>query len=228
MKKLPYEIVWVDFPDIKAKAKAVGAPPTRVNADGSEGYTVPFVVIEAPKSPTPIVLSDSTTIVKYLDETFPDPNVPLFPTETRVLDSIFDHYLSEKVVGPAIRFVFPAIANTLPPHCLQRFKDSRKAAFGVPFEVLAPSDSESRSALRKGLEEAFDGLALLLDAGGKGNHRLNDGKVTFAEIKLAAYLWLIRATDKDEDGAWAILKERNDGRWARVLEVPEYKVLTTL
>jgi glutathione S-transferase len=228
LKKLAYQTVWVDIQDIESKAKAIGAPPSQTNADGSEVYTVPIVVVETPSSPTPVVLSNSATIVRYLDKIFPDPSATLFPAETRVLDSVYSQFHNEKVAGRAVGYVLPAVVDSLPVHCQKWYKDTRKRTFGVPYDVLAPNDSAARAEKRRSFEEAFDNLAILLDAGGKGNYRLSNGKVTYAEIELAAIVWWIRASDRNEDGAWAILKERNDGRWAKLLEVPEYKALAIL
>jgi glutathione S-transferase len=227
LKKLAYQTVWVNFRDIEAKAKEVGAPPSKTNADGSDGYTVPFIVIQTPSSSKPVVLSDSLKIIKYLDEAFPDPSLTLFPPDTRVLDAVFSRYFLEKVGMPIVYYITPANVSMLPSDSQQHFKDTRMKTMGIAYEVLAPGDPAERAKLRKGFEDAFDGLATLLDAGGEGNFRINDGRVTFAEIDYAAMLWLVRGSSGNEDGAWTILKERNEGRWAKLLDLPEYDILNT-
>ncbi|KAG1841903.1 hypothetical protein DFJ58DRAFT_732251 [Suillus subalutaceus] len=61
-KGLPYEVVWVEFCDIAATMKGIGASPT-----AGERYTVP--VIKDPN--TGAVVSDSHAIAKYLGRDLP-------------------------------------------------------------------------------------------------------------------------------------------------------------
>ena len=227
MKHIPYETIWVDHPDIAAKAKAVGARPARTNADGSQDYTVPFVVITHVNSPDPLVLSDSRAINEYLDATYPDPSAPLFPPSMRVLDSICSQFLSTNVFPAVYRATVPAIAASLPERAQKFYKDACVNTYGFSFSSLECEDPMFRHKTLPALQRALDLLATHMDAGGIGNHRLLglEAKVTHAELELVSVLFLARIADGADGGAWEAIRDRNEGRWTELLNVPEYKVL---
>jgi glutathione S-transferase len=82
----------VEFLDIAATMEIIGASPT---AGGM--YTVP--VIKDPN--TGAVVSDSHTITKYLDETYPDK--PLIPRRAHVLLQTFESLFMDTVLKPSSR-----------------------------------------------------------------------------------------------------------------------------
>ncbi|KAF8509530.1 hypothetical protein BU17DRAFT_70416 [Hysterangium stoloniferum] len=66
-KGIPYNTVWVEYPEIAATMRKIGAAPTSTKPDGSPHYTIPMG--------SPTVISDSWKIVEYLEETYPSSGV---------------------------------------------------------------------------------------------------------------------------------------------------------
>ncbi len=68
MKKLPYQTIFLELPDIEPLAKQIGAAPTGTRRDGvTPLYTVPIIHDHA----TGAVVSESAAIAAYLDRTYP-------------------------------------------------------------------------------------------------------------------------------------------------------------
>lgn len=222
-RKISYETVWIDFPEVEATAKAVGAPPTMLpKADGTPGYTVPFVTIASPNKPT-IALSDSFTIVEYLNKEFPDPTNLLLPSETRVFQKIFSKYLADNILRAAVPFVVPGFVAVQRKEKQAWFIETRKKTLGATLEDVIPVDEANIALAWKKFEAAFDDLAAHLDKGGEGNYRVT-GNVSYAEFELVSLLNLIKRLTFEE-GWKKRLETRNDGRWAKLMGLPIYKEL---
>ena len=69
-KKIPYKVEWVNFPEIEAMCKSIGAAPSGKKTDGKPHYTVPVIKIEPPtgSSDPVVVLSDSYNIAQYIEQ----------------------------------------------------------------------------------------------------------------------------------------------------------------
>lgn len=80
---MAYTTVWIEYPDIEALYKKLGAEPYEMH-NGKPYYCLP--VIQDPK--TGAVISDSTRIAYYLDSTYPD-TPKLIPAGTHVLQKVF-------------------------------------------------------------------------------------------------------------------------------------------
>jgi glutathione S-transferase len=216
-KKIPYETHWVQFSQVEPTAKAIGAPPTGKKADGSGHYTVPFITFESKGKPI-VAISDSTLIAEYIEKTYPDPENPLFPAQERVLHAIFSAYLKEKLLPNIGPIHAPELAKALLPEEAKWFAESREAVSGKKF--VPPTDEQRGAALAK-FEAFFDELSAHLDRTGDGNFRVTGGKVTYAEIELVGYIRTCKAINGQ---GWASLKTRNGGRFAKLLEIPEYQL----
>ncbi|EJD06830.1 uncharacterized protein FOMMEDRAFT_165518 [Fomitiporia mediterranea MF3/22] len=217
-KKIPYENVWLGFRDIEATAKAVGASPTKVNADGNPGYTIPFITVTNNDKQT-TAISDSIKIAQYIEEAFPDPEHKLFPAETRVFQSVFSTYLTDKTRG-AYSVVFLRLVNLLLDNDREWFIESRRRIGGRSVEEMVPQDEASMQIAWKNFDAVFDELAAHLDKAGEGNYRITGG-VSYSEFELVSFLNLIYRLSFDE--AWKRLKGRNGGRWEKLLNLPVYK-----
>lgn len=93
---------------------------------------------------------------------------------------------------------------------------------GATFDQIVPQDEASVARLWKSFDAAFDDLAAYLDHAGEGNFRVT-GDVSYAELELVSLLNLVKRTSFDE--GWKRLKDRNGGRWAKLLELPVYQEL---
>ena len=114
LKKVPFDTVWVPFPEIEAKAKEIGAEPTRILPNGEPLYTVPFMTIESSDG-SKRVITDSLNIARYFDEKENDPSLTLFPKDTAVRDAIFSQWLRDKVGFKLIPIFLPSLRKALKP-----------------------------------------------------------------------------------------------------------------
>ena len=104
-KRLPYKTVWVEFADVEATLRGIGAPPSTFRSDGRPVYTLP-VLTDPTQSPyTPVVLSNTNNISEYLESTYPSPAV--FPQGSRALQSLFVHYIQEVFAKPLLPIMIP-------------------------------------------------------------------------------------------------------------------------
>ncbi|KAH8117822.1 hypothetical protein DFH11DRAFT_1850696 [Phellopilus nigrolimitatus] len=214
-KRIPFETAWIDFPDVEATCKSVGAPPTSIKADGNPRYTVPFITVSSPTTTT-IALSDSYKIAAFIEDTFPDPEHPLLPENSRVADVVFRKYLNDKVLVPTFQILFPPFIRALPEHTQDWFIKTRLNLFGKPLSEILPKGDEAIAEAWKNIEKAFDELASYLDANGKGNCRVTS-RVSFIEMELVAFLYMTKRIDYS--GVWKMLEGRNEGRWVKLLDV---------
>ena len=67
IKGIPYTTVWVEYPNIAAVCKKIGASPTAKWPDGTPQYTLPAIF--DPNTHTAV--ADSAAIVPCLDATYP-------------------------------------------------------------------------------------------------------------------------------------------------------------
>jgi glutathione S-transferase len=77
-KRVPFKTIWVDIVDINDVRKGLDCPATRKLDDGSDYYTLPM--LQDPNSGK--VIGDSFDIANYLEDTFPDANLSLFPAKS--------------------------------------------------------------------------------------------------------------------------------------------------
>jgi len=82
-KALPYITTWVPLPDVEKVRRNLQVPACRKFGDGSDYYTLP--VLEDPN--TGDKLGDSFDIAVYLQKTYPDSGLDLFPEQK--LDYVF-------------------------------------------------------------------------------------------------------------------------------------------
>ena len=225
IKKIPFETVWVPLHEVEAKAKEVGAKPTGKYLSGKPRYTVPFVKIETPGKET-IIISDSKNIAEYFDEMVPEP--PLFRKQTAVLDLIAEQYLGEKVIAKLLPVWLVHGGPALDQTAAAYFVTSRVLINGVPFEKMTPQNTEEMVQAKREMYAALDAYADLLDKAGEGNFRLSP-YVSYAEITFVAFLHVFKAVaEHSRAGAehkndWSTIAAVNAGRWAKLLDVPEYR-----
>ncbi|KAI4792110.1 hypothetical protein E4T45_12800, partial [Aureobasidium sp. EXF-8846] len=82
-KALPYTTFWVPVPDVEKVRRSLQVPASRKFGDGSDYYTLP--VITDPN--TNEAIGDSFDIAEYLQKTYPDSGLDLFPEQK--LDYVF-------------------------------------------------------------------------------------------------------------------------------------------
>jgi glutathione S-transferase len=82
-KALPHTTIWVPLPDVEKVRRSLQVPASRKFGDGSDYYTLP--VITDPN--TNEAIGDSFDIAEYLQKTYPDSGLDLFPEQK--LDYVF-------------------------------------------------------------------------------------------------------------------------------------------
>jgi glutathione S-transferase len=210
--------VWIPCPELEPTAKAAGARPTEKWLDGSPRYTIPFLTIESPDQPK-VVLTESWTIAEYLEEKIPEPR--LFPQETLVVDAMALQYIEDiwrkEIIPIYLKQVFDAYDQAGKDYVIKTL--SRRV---IPQGISVPQSESEMEQARKNMLGGFDKYAAFLDKAGEGNHRITPGRVSYTEIGLVAWLHVFRAVGGHLDD-WRMVERANGGRWAKLLEVPEYR-----
>ena len=194
----------MEYPDIEALAKRIGASPTK-RGRTRVLYTIP--IISDPN--TGKVVSDSFRIAEYLDATYPEGRT-LFPRGTKPLIAAFDSALTT-VFGTILPVQYASTCAILNPSSEAYFRGAMEVKFGRKIEELSPVGPKRDDDLAKGRKtltavdewlEKSDGKFVLGDT------------ISYADGLLAGRLVWIKATDS----IWEEVMTWHNGRWATYLE----------
>lgn len=205
-KGLPYETVWVEYPDIEATCKKIGASPTSKRSDGSPIYTVPVIH----DSCTGAVIADSVLIAEYLDVTYPD-TPKLLPSGTKALQSAFIVAHWGTITG-LFEFIRPAALRILNP---PREEYYRRTKFASNAKLRAPEGNERVEKWAKA-KEGFGLLASWLEKS-EGPFVMGD-TVTFVDFVIGGCLFWMRSVFGEDSTEWADIKGWHGGRWDALLK----------
>ncbi|KIM41199.1 hypothetical protein M413DRAFT_72542, partial [Hebeloma cylindrosporum] len=92
---------WVEFPDIAPLCNELVIPPTGMNRDGIQRFTLPAIHDPA----TGLYLADSMLIAEYLDKRYPD-KPRMFPENTMGLYMVFST-AAPFTLGPLLALISP-------------------------------------------------------------------------------------------------------------------------
>lgn len=221
IKGIPYRTVWVEYPDVEALCKKIGAPPTGTRTDGSSLYTLPTIY----DPNTEQAISDSAAITRYLDKTYPSKGPILIPPETDALHAAFQTaFLSSTFItatfakGPFGPIILPPTCAVLNPRSDEYFRRERGDVFG-PLDELAPFGSEKRAGHWKDLGKVYSMFAGWLGTDVYGKERLffmgGEG-ICYADVTLAGFFKSMQKVLPTEE--WDDLTAWDGGRWARFVE----------
>ncbi|KAF5385139.1 hypothetical protein D9615_001086 [Tricholomella constricta] len=208
-KGLPYKTVWVEYPDIEALCKKIGAPPTATKADGTPFYTVP--AIHDPSTNT--VIADSILIADYLDKTYPD-TPKLLPPGTHALQhAAINAYLPTG--APVFQFAIPLTHKLLGPGSQGYFRFHREKLFGKTMEDLTPTGPARDEEWAK-VKAGFNVVDGWLQAG-EGPYFL--GKTpAFIDFVIGSRLYWLRQIFTEDSPEYKDIMTWNEGRWATYVE----------
>ncbi|KIK58970.1 hypothetical protein GYMLUDRAFT_202224 [Collybiopsis luxurians FD-317 M1] len=215
-KGLPYRTEWVEYPDIEALCKKIGAEATGVDDDGvTPYYTLP--VIYDPT--TNRVISESFKIAIYLDATYPDtPRV--LPPGTRGLQTSFNHLAMLRTYPHVGMFVRAKVYERLPRGKSQEyFKRTREISFGKKIEEWAPKGEDAIKAW-----QAFENGLKLLDLPYQVAMEENEGDYlcgenpTFGDFALAGIFQWCKTGYGSDSEEWKEITGWQNGRWGKFLE----------
>ncbi|TCD62883.1 hypothetical protein EIP91_006267 [Steccherinum ochraceum] len=214
LKGLKYRTEWVEYPDIEALCKRLGAPASDVKADGiTPHYTVP--IIHDPN--TGKFISDSATISEYLDTTYPTAGVRLFPDGSRVLQAAFSSAVASTCQAPLFSVVVLAVCKHLNPRSAEYFRRTREQKLGSKLEDIAPEGTGKGETKWKELEAAMTKIAAWFELGG-GQPFAGGNVPVYADTQLAARLMWARTVLGRDSKQWARIKAMNGGRWEKFLQ----------
>lgn len=197
----------MEFPDVEAVCKTIGAAPTEKKADGKDYYTLPVIYDPSTKS----AVSDSERIIKYLDETYPD-TPRLFPEGTEAFQSLFSSLVFPSVVVPLLLILVSRISVLLNPRSEKYFRSTREAMFGKKLEELG-SESDWQT-----LENGLMRIKASMEANGPGKDLLLMGdKIVYSDLFLASALTWARVVAGEESEDWKRIAALHGGTWERYL-----------
>ncbi|RDB16471.1 Glutathione S-transferase-like protein ustS [Hypsizygus marmoreus] len=212
-KRLRYRTVWVEFPDVEATLRSIGAPPSARRSDGRSLYTLPVIVDPTRNPHAPEILSNTNHIAEYLEAAYPAR--PVFPEGSRAVQTLFVHYIQEVFAKPLLPIMVPISHQQLPERSQSHFRAGYPAPAMPPPQFLS---GPQREQAWMAVKEQFDFLAMILDKNtGDGDGTVAMGRdVSYADFALCSVLiWIERMAPHD---GWARVRTWNNGRWVRLWE----------
>ncbi|KAF9501192.1 hypothetical protein BDN71DRAFT_1486186 [Pleurotus eryngii] len=201
IKGIPFQTVWVEYPDIEDVCKKIGAAPTSPIAPH---YTLPVIQDIS----TGAVVSDGPLIVEYLDKQYPN-TATLFPSGTVALQYAFvDAHIT--AISPIFPFSIPRVNEIINPHSEPYFRRTREASFGKKIEEITPVGE----ACAEGWEKYKDGLGKV-DGWFKksGGPFITGDYVTFADVTVASWMVCLKIIYGENSQQWRDIASWHDGRW---------------
>ncbi|KAF9013577.1 hypothetical protein BDZ89DRAFT_963198 [Hymenopellis radicata] len=202
-KRLRYRTVWVEFPDVEATIRSIGAPHSSTRSDGRRIYTLPVIVDPTRNPAAPEMISNTNTIAEFLEYSYPAR--PVFPPGSRALQTLYVHYIQEIFVKPLLPIMVPLSHQRLPERSQSHFQ----AASALP-------PGPQREAAWAAVKEQFDFLSMILSKNsGDGDGVVAMGReVSYADFALCSVLiWIERMAPHD---GWSRVRGWNNGRWSRL------------
>ncbi|KAI9058462.1 glutathione transferase FuA class [Trametes sanguinea] len=218
IKGLPYKTIWVEYPDIQAISRKIGATATEKRADGSFYHSLP--AIYDPNTNT--ALAESAAIVRYLDQTYPD-TPRLIPYETDALHAAFTHAFRPSLV-PDLRkmrdIMIPATAVSLSPRSEATFLETHPVPSSPEYEEISrpgPKRDEHFAGFLRGLHT----FTQWLEADGSRKLFFLGDRIGYADITIAAFLVWIRIVLGKDSKEWTGIRAADGGRWGKFMEAFE-------
>ncbi|KAJ6534990.1 hypothetical protein B0H19DRAFT_1184644 [Mycena capillaripes] len=215
-KGIPYKTAWIEYPEIEALCRKIGAPPTGKKRDGRPYFTLPVIHDLS----TGAVISDSPNIAAYLDATYPD-KPRLMPAGTIALHRAFED-AARPLLAPLTRYAHPPSQANLNPASAEYFRRTREEFWGKTLETLAPTGEEDAVEWKK-LRDGFGKVDEWIRANGEGSRYVMGDALCYADMWFAAYAQWIKLVLPDK---WEEVKLWHEGRWARLLkEMEKYETV---
>ncbi|KAJ7880798.1 hypothetical protein B0H14DRAFT_2706681 [Mycena olivaceomarginata] len=210
-KRLHYRTVWVEFPDVEATLRGIGAPPSATKPDGRPIYCLPVIVDPTRNSKAPHILSNA-----HYDCRVPRGKLPCAPRVPRGLSRAAD----------ALRALHPGGAGeAAPPYHGPAHPRPPTGAYAVALPLGAcddaaptPAPAGATTRTRVGHRQ---GAVRLSCAGAGQEHwrwgrgcRCRDTRFRTPDFALCAMLlWIEQMAPHD---GWSRVRDWNGGRWANL------------
>ncbi|KAF7354324.1 Glutathione S-transferase-like protein ustS [Mycena venus] len=207
-KGIPYKTVWIEYSEIEARSREVGASPTRKKPDGSPNWTLPMIHDLS----TGAVVADSTKIAAYLDATYPDTPRLMPPGTTGLLRSFEAAALS--LLSPTLyQYIIPGTYKILYPPGQAALRRKREAMFGKRMEDITPKGEEDVIEWKK-VKDVFGTMDEWIRANGEGSAYIMGDAPCYVDMWMAAYVQWVKQVVPDK---WEDMKLWHEGRWATLL-----------
>jgi glutathione S-transferase len=214
LKKLPYQTVYVEFPDIARVSKEAGIPPLLVKPDGTPYYTCPAIVDDT----TGAAISDSYKIAEYLDSQYPE-TPRAFPKGTEALQAAFYRYTNDNL-SCLVPVILPSIPGFLNDVSSEYYSRTRAVTLGKPLDQVKPVGEE--------LEKTWEKVRMLFDLleswyGKSSGVFMVGDKPSFADFVVGGLLQGVKMIRGERSQEWEKVKSWNNGRWIMLLsDLEEY------
>ncbi|KAF5653871.1 glutathione S-transferase [Fusarium sp. NRRL 25303] len=185
-KDIPYQTIFLEFPDIEPKLRELGLEP-HDSSSGSPRYTVPTIH----HVPTGRYIMNSPAIAEFIESVYPDPPLPLSSELGREIET-----KARGAVGPAFRIsVTPRENLILSPQAQEYFRTKNEARMGCKLEDLMDPEKEEKTW--QGVADKMSELSdLMLTNKDKGPFLLGD-KPSYTDFFIAASLQSARTIDEE-------------------------------
>jgi len=216
IKGLRYRTVWIEFPDIEALCKRIGAKPT---SSVAPLYTLP--VIHDPS--TNVVISNSIDIARYLDVTYPS-TTQLFPPNSNALLESFPEIPS---LGAGLMpIVAPLICTYLNPTSTEYYRRTRELSLGSKLEDLSPPGGPLRDQHWQQVQSGYGAINAWLAKNGEGKKFVMGDVMSYADVVIVGWVLFIKLMLGMQSQEWKEIEGWHDGRWAAFLtEFTDYLVV---
>lgn len=211
-KGLPYKTTWVEYPDIAEVCKEIGAAPTIIRPDGTEGYTLPAIYDPSTKT----AVSESAMIARYLDKTYPD-TPTLIPAETDAFHAAFQEAFLLTIQMKLSPIMLPHTAARLNPPSEAYFRRTREAMFGKKLEEFSPV-GPIREGQWKEVQSGFKKLSEWMAADGKEKPFFMGNTVCYADLTIAGWLVWVKCILGADGEEWAAIRAWDGGKWAQFMQ----------
>ncbi|KAG2066942.1 hypothetical protein BDR04DRAFT_1106024 [Suillus decipiens] len=211
-KGLPFQTVWLEFPEIKPFYEQHSLAPTALRS--IKGIPTPVCTLPVIMDPnTNRLIADSFAIAQYLDEQYPD-TPKVLPNNTAALVHVFRTAFFDATRGGILLACFRG-AQKLNPKSKEYYIRDRTERFGIPWEQFAtPENTEEQWNALRAACNTVDGWY----AKSSGQFILGDAPC-FADFTVAGLCNWVRYCYENQE--WEEMKNWNGGRWRRLVEVTD-------
>ncbi|KIJ49273.1 hypothetical protein M422DRAFT_45173 [Sphaerobolus stellatus SS14] len=222
-KGLPYQTVWIQYPEIETIMKEIGAPSTKKKPDGSPGYTLPVIVDPnyLGEDGKPVIIADSLAIAAYLDRQYPSKKA-LIPKGTSVLIAILDDYINKTIFRAGVPIFIPLAYQILEDQSREYYLRTRTKSYPFARSISENQEgSDDWTTSWTTLEKIFSEIGNCFDDNTSTTDRTKEDFITgtsptFADFSLASVLESLAVLAPKQ---WEeLMSQWDDGRWGRYRE----------
>jgi glutathione S-transferase len=202
IKRIPYETVWVEYPDIEPLAVRFSIKSTNRRPNGQPFYTLP--IIHDPS--TDVTLSDSLDIIAYLDRTYPG-TPTLLPTGSHVFQAAFEPAMLAALGVAEYAIMLPATHKIINAASQEFFWRTKGMA-----QLNLEEDNWKK------LEDGLGTVDGWLKRKEETQKYIAGDAISFADISLAARLLWPKKVFGEKSEEWQRISGWHGGRWGGLVE----------